>query len=468
MKRLLAIGATLIASVAAVLSIGAGGDGRDYLVRAVFDNGAFVVTGEDVRVAGGNVGSVKSVDVAMPGELVSDQGGRLQPDPGKAIVLMQIDDPGFKDFRQDASCIIRAQALIGEKFIDCRPTLPRAPGSPPPPPLNQIPDGQPGAGEYLLPLEQNGKTVDPDLVTDMFREPYAERFRLLLNGLGAGLAARGQDLAAIIRRSDPALRDTDRVLAILASQRGQLAQLADDSDRILGALARQRAHVAGFLDHAGATAEATAERGPELRAALARFPGFLRELRTTMTNLQSFSQGAEPVFADLNRAAGQLTLATKKFAPFLGNSGTALGKLGEAGLTAGPDLAASEPVIDQVKQLGQTGRAPLTSGAALLSSFQRHHGMENLMDLIYNTTASVNGFDSFGHYLRGMALATNCVDYTVQRFTGCNANFQPGPKKKKGKKKQKGQKSRVADVATAGMSPAPSDAQDVLRFLLGP
>ena len=41
---------------------------------------------------------------------------------------MKIDDPGFQDFRSDASCLIRPQSLIGEKFVDCRPTLPRAPG----------------------------------------------------------------------------------------------------------------------------------------------------------------------------------------------------------------------------------------------------------------------------------------------------------------------------------------------------
>ena len=53
---------------------------------------------------------------------------------------MKITDPGFQDFRSDASCLIRPQSLIGEKFVDCRPTLPRAPGPPPPPPLKQIPD----------------------------------------------------------------------------------------------------------------------------------------------------------------------------------------------------------------------------------------------------------------------------------------------------------------------------------------
>ena len=52
---------------------------------------------------------------------------------------MKITDPGFQDFRRDATCHIRPQSLIGEKYVDCRPTLPRAPGSKPPPPLRKFP-----------------------------------------------------------------------------------------------------------------------------------------------------------------------------------------------------------------------------------------------------------------------------------------------------------------------------------------
>ena len=67
----------------------------------------------------------------MPGEGPSllDEPTRAR-DPGKAVVVMKITDPGFQDFRQDASCLIRPQSLLGEKYVDCQPTQPRAPGSP--------------------------------------------------------------------------------------------------------------------------------------------------------------------------------------------------------------------------------------------------------------------------------------------------------------------------------------------------
>lgn len=114
--------------------------GSAYQVRAVFDNGGFVVPGIDVRVAGANVGSVDSIDVSLDGEVVSEDPADPTR-PGKAIVVMNIADPAFQDFREDASCIIRPQSLIGEKFLDCSVTDPRPPGTDPPPTLQRVPGG---------------------------------------------------------------------------------------------------------------------------------------------------------------------------------------------------------------------------------------------------------------------------------------------------------------------------------------
>ena len=188
---------------------------------------------------------------------------------------MKIIDPGFQDFRSDASCLIRPQSLIGEKFVDCRPTLPRAPGTPPAPKLKEIPSGQPGAGEHLLPLENNSTSVDPDLINDINKLPYAQRFRLIFNELGAGLAGRGEDIEEAVKRANPALRDIDRLIGILNDQRDQLTQLAGDSEQILEPLSRERAQVAGFFTNSGAAAQASTEkrRGPgSLAAEVPRLP----------------------------------------------------------------------------------------------------------------------------------------------------------------------------------------------------
>src|SRR5215211_5732058 len=277
MRRLVAIACALAGGAGLLLAgSAASDDGGPYEVRAIFDNAAFLVPGEEVRVAGAKVGEVTEIDVTRPGEAVTASG---EDDSGKAAVVMRIDDPGFQDFRDDASCIIRPQSTLGEKFIECRLTEPRAADAEAPPPLGSVPEGQPGEGQLLLPLDNNGKAVDLDLVNNIMREPYADRFRLILNDLGAGFAARGSELEEIVRRADPALRQTDLMLAELARENRELAQLAEDSDEILAPLAREREHVAGFINNANTSAEATAERSADLEASFERFPAALHELR---------------------------------------------------------------------------------------------------------------------------------------------------------------------------------------------
>jgi phospholipid/cholesterol/gamma-HCH transport system substrate-binding protein len=436
MSRRILIALALVVAVVAVVLIASGGGGSsgEYRVRAIFENGAFMVNGEQVRVAGANVGTIESVNVSMPGETVAySKSGKPVSVPGKAIIVMNISDPGFQDFRSDASCLIRPQSLIGEKFVDCRPTLPRAPGSKPPPSLKQIPSGQPGAGEYLLPLGSNSTSVDPDLINDIQTLPYAQRFRLILNELGGGLAGRGEDIKVLVMRANPVLRDVDRLFGVLSAQRDRLAQLASDSETILRPLAQQRAHFAGFLTNAGAAAQASAERGPALEASLRKFPHFLRELRLTMGSLQGFSDAAAPVFSDLGKAAPSLTNATRTLTPFSEATTVALKSLGKAGEASGPIFREAEPIVRKTSELAKTGVSPTTELAKLFTNINQTGGWNGLTELIYNTTASLNGFDQFGHFGRTHVALTNCIEYTAERAgaSGCSARFT-GPNHSEG------------------------------------
>lgn len=426
--RSVAAGALIVAAiVVAVLLVGRGDDDA-YKVRAIFDNGAFVVQGEEVRVAGANVGTIDSVDVTLPGETVAFRGDEPVDEPGKAVIVMDIADPSFQDFRRDATCQIRPQSLIGEKFIDCRTTLPRAPGSEPPPPLRTIPAGEPGEGQHLLPLGSSGASVDPDLINNIQTLPYAQRFRLILNELGAGLAGRGDDLEELVKRANPVLRDADRVFGILSRQRKQLAQLASDSAEILEPLARERRSVAGFLTNAGVAAEASSERGAELEESLSKFPRFLDEFRQTMRSLQGFAEEGTPVFEDLDAAAPSLTQATRLLTPFSEALTVSLRSLGDAGEGAGPILREAQPIVDKTGELAKTGVSPTGELAKLTTNVNQTGGWEKLVRLIYNTSATVNGFDQYGHFGRTRVALTNCNSYEANKSgtSGCSARFS-GP-----------------------------------------
>lgn len=434
-KVLLALGLVAAVVVVVLLVSGGGGSSDAYRVRAVFDNGGFMVKGEEVRVAGANVGEIESVDVSKPGEPVAYENGEAVEKPGKAIIVMKIDDPGFQDFRQDATCQIRPQSLIGEKFVDCRTTLPRAPGSEPPPQLKQIEDGEPGEGEYLLPLGNNGTSVDPDLINDIQSLPYAQRFRLIFNELGGALAGRGEDLEVLVKRANPVLRDVDRLFGILSAQREQLAQLASDSDEILGPLSRERRAVAGFFSNSGAAAEASAEKGPELEEALQKFPTFLAEFRETMKSLETFSDAGTPLLEDFGTAAPSLTDATKTLTPFSEALTVSLKSLGDAGEASGPIFAEADPVVKKARDLAKSGVKPTGDLAKLLVDLKKTGGWDGLTRLIYSTTATINGFDQYGHFGRARVTLSNCLEYIpfaagtsgcVARFNGTNAPESSG------------------------------------------
>jgi ABC-type transporter Mla subunit MlaD len=423
MRRAVAILAVVVAIIALfVAGSGAGGDGGTYEVRAIFDNASFTVTDEDVRVAGAKVGFVKDIDITGNDEVATEDG---QPAPGKAVVVMEITDEAFQDFREDASCLIRPQSLIGEKFVECKATEPRAPGTEPPPALNQIPDGEPGEGQYLLPLERNGKTVDVDLVNDIMKEPYPDRFRLILNDLGAGFAARGEELGEIIERSNPALRELNSVLAILARDNHQLANLASDGDAIVTALARRRENVAGFINSSTVVGQATAEKQTELEAGFAKLPQFLRELRSTMTELQSFSDAATPVFSDLGAAAPSLTKVNQETIPFSEASTDSFVSLGNAADATGPALSNSDPVIRQIRGLAKKAAPTTRDLDQFLTSLRKTGGFDGLLKTIFGLGGGVNGFDQYGHFLRALVPLQNCFDYTSIPQSGCSAKF-PG------------------------------------------
>ncbi|HEX7279731.1 MAG TPA: MlaD family protein [Solirubrobacterales bacterium] len=432
MKKLLAIGAVVLAVVLVVLLVGGDDSDDGYRVRAIFDNGGYLVNDEEVRIAGANVGTIESVDVTLPGDTVAwTESGEPIEKPGKAIVVLNITDPGFHDFREDATCQIRPQSLIGEKFVDCRPTLPRAPGSEPAPPLKQLEDGERGAGQYLLPLGNSGTSVDPDLINNIYKLPYAQRFRLIFNELGAGLAGRGEDIEELVKRANPVLRDVDRLFGILSAQRKQLTQLAADSDAILEPLARERRAVAGFLANSGAAAEASAEKGPELEEALRKFPTFLREFKLTMRDLGAFSEAGTPLFEDFGTAAPALTDATRTLTPFSEALTVSLKSLGEAGEASGPIFAEADPVVRKARDLAKSGQEPTQNLAKLFVSLQKSQGWDGLTELIYGTSAALNGFDKYGHFGRTLVTLTTCLEYSsiaagesncVARFTGPNAS----------------------------------------------
>jgi len=443
MRRALALAAAMIAGAAALISTTAAGNAPagTYEVRAIFDNAGFAVSGEEVRIAGAPVGQIVSLAVTKD---------------NRAAVTLGIDNRDFTPFHADATCAIRPQSLIAERYVDCQP------GTAARPPLHRIERG-PGSGSYLLPVTQTSSPIDPDIVQDISQEPVRESLSVILDELGTGLAARGADLNAVIRRANPALGYTDRVFRILASQNRTLARLAADSDTILAPLAAARHSLADFVVKANTTATASAERQADIARSIQLLPSFLRRLRPLMAELGSLATQGTPVMASLNQAARGINRQFGNLIPFAAAARTALRKLGAAAQRSQTALVQSQPLARRLLSLGRAAQPSAGLLARLTHSLDATGAIEQLMRLLFYGTEATNGFDATGHYLRADAIFGSCTGYARAPVAGCSANFS-----KAGAATDIARAVvRAAAQPTAHAAIRETGAENLLRYLVG-
>jgi ABC-type transporter Mla subunit MlaD len=402
-KRIALIAVVLVAAgIGVAIARGSSSTAKGtYLVRAIFDDASFAAQGEDVRVAGANVGSIQSLGVTA---------GK------RAAVTLAISDARFTPFHADATCAVRPQSLIGEQYVDCTP------GGAGAAPLQRISSG-PGKGSYLLPVTRTSSPVDSDIVQDISNEPVRESLAVIIDELGTGLAARGSDLNAVIHRANPALGDTDKVLKILDSQNHVLARLATDSDTVLAPLARERRQIAGFVTQANTTAVASAARARDISQTFKLFPSYLQQLRPLMADLGTLADQGTPLMSELGKSATALGQQFANLTPFAAKARTSLIDLGAAAQQSQPSLVATMPLAQRLNQLGTAGKPTAANLAKLLASLNNSGGIDQLMTLLFNGAVAGNGFDSLGHYVRDEPLVSSCTNYVTTAVPGCSANF---------------------------------------------
>lgn len=384
-----------------------GGTPSGYLVRAVFDNSSFVTPGEEVKVAGVTVGTIHAV--------------QLTPQNKSALVL-QITNHEFEPFRTDAHCEVGLESLLGEQFVQCTPTQPRAAGAPAPPALKAIASG-PNKGQHLLPVQNTTTPVGFDLLQNITRLPEQERLRLIIAGLGAGLDANGQDLNTALQRADPALEQTDQVIAVLARQDHILANLTDESERVLQPLVAQRQHIGGFIVHAGAVASAAGQESQAIQQNLQDFPPFLRQLKPYTARLTSLSQQMTPALSTLQSYAPKINSAVSGLGPLAKASIPAIQTLGNVAARGERVFPQAHRVVQQLLALSKPLLPLARDIAAVATSFDNTGGIEDVMRFIYYYAGSVNGEDAFGHFIRSLVTITSIARTSTPTLGQGSANF---------------------------------------------
>ena len=406
MRRLAVIALLVLGGGAAWLTLGATNEPpNDQRYWVELDNAFGLIEGADVKVAGVRAGKITEMKIDRSEE--AQRKGMY-----RALVGIDIKQEGFGSMRKDAHCETRPQSLIGEYFIDCRPGRSR----------EILEEGG------TIPVEQTGSTVAVDLVNNIMRRPFRERFRILLGELGAALAARGPELNEAIRRANPALRETDKVLAILAEQRTVIRDLVEDADVVLRRLANNRRDVVRFVEEARDTASTSAERAPDIQRQFQTFPTFLRELRPTMAVLEDVADAQAPALRSLNTAAPHLKAFLDQLAPFARASRPSFRTLAGAARVGRRAARAARPNVRELRRFS----TDLPELADNLSIVLKHlddqdraaerdarspggkgfSGLQAILQYVFRQSQAINLFDANSYILKVTpSLDNRCAQY---------------------------------------------------------
>jgi ABC-type transporter Mla subunit MlaD len=409
MRRILYGAIVLLASaVFLFLTLGAssGSSGRTY--RIELDNAYDLTQGGEFKVAGVNAGSIESIN--------------LDRKTLHAVVTVKVTQGGFGQFHSDASCQTRPQSLIGEYFVDCQP------GS----------SGPVLKSGATIPASHTQSTIPADLVQNIMQVPYRERFSLIINELGAAVAARSEDLQTALRRADPALAETDNLLNLLANDAQTIKNLNTNANTVITALAKNNQKVQRFITFANRTSVDSATQASSIQATWEKLPAFLEQLRPALAKLGAAADAQDPVLVNLNEASQNLNTFFHDLVPFSHESVPSLQSLGNASAVGRSAVKVATPTVKDLNQFAQH-TPELSQNLAIvlhaLDSRSRaverdprspdggkgYTGLESLLQYAYNITTAVNYFGPFGHLLGVDAFVSQvCSPYATPQTLANN------------------------------------------------
>lgn len=394
MRRLLTIVCVLLtAGTTALVASATAEDTNTY--RVELDNAFGLVTDSEVRIAGVPAGVVADLDINKA---------------KRAVITIEISGE-LSSLRESATCSAEPQSLIAEYFLDCQP--------------GTRGDFLPEDGLIPVRSEEYGNqtftTVQNDVVNNTFREPFKDRFALLLNEFGTALAGNPDNLNEAIRRGAPALRALDGALAILARQNATIAQLNVDSDRIISRLTDRREDVIEFIENANDASTASAAVRGDLSRNFQLLPAFLRQLRPSLQALGNLAEQQTPLLSDLNAVAPQLTRLTQTLPRFNAAAEPATRTLGTAAILGRRALNRGRDEIRALRQAARPSFRPVDQLANFLidlddpnravendiraardtgrSNPTGYTGLEGLLNYVYYQTGAINQYDEIGHLL---------------------------------------------------------------------
>jgi phospholipid/cholesterol/gamma-HCH transport system substrate-binding protein len=374
-----------------------------FRVKAVFSTAVSIRPNSPVRIAGVNVGKVKSV--------------ARQPGTDASVVTMQIDDKGLP-IHKDATMKIRPRIFLeGNFFVDLQPGTPSAP---------TISD------DDTLPITQTSTPVQLDQVLTALQQNSREDLQAALEGYGTALTAkptpaedaaqdpsvRGDTAAQALNKSfdyaPDALRGTAVVnSAFLGTQADDLSRLVKGLGTVSRSLDRNETQLQDLVTNFNTTMAAFASRSTQLSATVRDLAPALQTADSTLTHLNASFPATRAFAKEILPGVRETPATIKASFPWIAQARPLLSKAELGGLAqdlqpATADLSkvsdASLKLFPQADLLSQcVTKVFLPAGDVKIQDGNLTTGVENYKEFWYALVGLAGegaNFDGNGMYVR--------------------------------------------------------------------
>lgn len=353
---------------------------QGYRIKAQMPESTLLVKEADVRMAGLDIGKVKSLGLQR-------EGGNL--------VEMEID-PEFAPLPEDVRAILRQKSLLGQIYIELTPGTRDGP---------KLDDGE------KIPAKAVVEPVELDEIISLFNKETRDNFQGWIREISIAISnGRSQDLSNAIGNLDDFAAAGSRALRILDEEEPALRRLVKNTGITLNALTERRGQLQDLIGNANTFFEAVASRDDALAETIAIFPTFLDESRLTLDRLRVFANDTHPLIRDLIPVAIQLRPTLRDLGALAPDLKDVFRKLDPIISESDRTLPAAERFLRGAKPLFPALHTYLPELNPILSFINYHQ--ETASNFIHRSAASLNSTmtplgpnDGPRHYLRQFSIS---------------------------------------------------------------
>ena len=248
-----------------------------YRVKVNFPEATTLAQEADVRMAGVNIGRVKTKEL--------DKGGV------RTTVELEIDER-FAPLPEDTQAILRQKTLLGETYVELSQGSKDAP---------MLDDGGTLEDSHVKP------TVELDEIYDAFDQSTRRAFAQWVDELAkATKGGRGQDLNDAFGNFAGFATDGADLLQVLDEQKTAVTHLIKNTGVVFNAISERQGTLRNLIDTSNQTFAATASRDDALAEVFHIFPTFLDESKATMARLETFANETHPLVNEFKKPADDL------------------------------------------------------------------------------------------------------------------------------------------------------------------